>query len=331
MGFYQHPNAIVESEQIGDGTRVWAFTHILPGAKIGRNCNICDHTFIENDVTVGDGVTIKCGVQLWDGVHLEDGVFVGPNVSFTNDPFPRSRRPPAEFSRTLVREGASIGANATILPGLTIGRGAMVGAGAVVTMDVPANAIVTGNPARLDGYCSAAGPATATSDVANLVEAEAGEFALSVPGVRVMKMPIVKDLRGALTFAQFPDHLPFDPVRVFVVYEVPSSKIHGEHAHRSLEQYLVCLRGSVHVSVDDGMKRETIVLSGPGHGLYLPPMIWSTQFNYTPDAMLLVLASEQYDESEYVRDYEEYLELRSRSGADPEGRTVNKGRDDTAQ
>ena len=116
---------------------------------IGSECNICDNVFIENDVKVGDRVTIKCGVQLWDAITLEDDVFIGPNVTFTNDPFPRSRHYPESFTPTVVRRGASIGGNATILPGITIGEGAMVGAGAVVTKDVPAKAVVIGNPAKI--------------------------------------------------------------------------------------------------------------------------------------------------------------------------------------
>jgi len=127
---FQHAQALVESTSIGAGTRVWAFAHVLPGAVIGSDCNICDHVFIENKVTVGDRVTIKCGVQLWDGVTVEDDVFIGPNVTFTNDPTPRSRQHLEAYPETVVRSGASIGANATILPGLTIGQSAMVGANA---------------------------------------------------------------------------------------------------------------------------------------------------------------------------------------------------------
>ena len=144
-----HPNSDVQTKQIGEGTRVWQYVVILPGAVIGRDGNICSHCFIENNVVVGDRVTVKCGVQLWDGVTLEDDVFVGPNVTFTNDLQPRSRNAAAKLLPTLVKKGASIGANATILPGLTIGAGAMVGAGSVVTKDVPPRTLVVGNPARI--------------------------------------------------------------------------------------------------------------------------------------------------------------------------------------
>lgn len=149
MAIYIHEKAICDSEDIGDGTRIWAFVHILKGAKIGKNCNICDNVFIENDVTVGDNVTVKCGVQLWDGLDIRDNVFIGPNVTFCNDLFPRSKHYPDEFLKTMVEEGASIGANATILPGIRIGRFAMVGAGSVVVSDVPDSVVVVGNPARV--------------------------------------------------------------------------------------------------------------------------------------------------------------------------------------
>jgi acetyltransferase-like isoleucine patch superfamily enzyme/dTDP-4-dehydrorhamnose 3,5-epimerase-like enzyme len=310
---FWHDAAIVETDRVGEGTRIWAFAHILPGAVIGSDCNICDHTFIENDVVVGNNVTVKCGVQLWDGVRLEDDVFVGPNATFTNDPFPRSGQQLEHYLNTVVRRGASIGANATILPGLTIGQNAMVGAGAVVTKDVPPNAVVQGNPAQLVGYSTAGRTAdqqrrTLAPREPNLALPTQIEN-LAVPGVQLIPMPIIDDLRGALTFGQYPDHLPFLPQRVFLVYDVPSSKIHGEHAHRTLKQFLVCIVGSVHVAVDNGTVTDTVLLNGPGVGLYVPPMVWSTQYAYTPDAMLMVLASDVYDENEYVRDYDDYLRL----------------------
>ncbi len=146
-----HPNSDVQSRQIGEGTRIWQYVVVLPGAVIGRDCNICSHCFIENKVVIGDRVTVKCGVQLWDGVTLEDDVCVGPNATFTNDLHPSSKKAGFEPLLTVVRRRASIGANATILPGLTIGEGATVGAGAVVARDVPAGAVVIGNPARVHG------------------------------------------------------------------------------------------------------------------------------------------------------------------------------------
>lgn len=146
-----HPSADVQTHRIGEGTQVWQNVVVLPGACIGRNCNINAMVFIENDVRIGHDVTVKCGVQLWDGVTLEDEVFVGPNATFTNDRYPRSRQKPVRYERTLVKRGATIGANATILCGLTIGRNAMIGAGSVVTRDVPDGELWVGNPARSRG------------------------------------------------------------------------------------------------------------------------------------------------------------------------------------
>lgn len=144
----------VKSNQIGSNTRIWQFVVILPNARIGADCNICSHVLIENDVIIGDRVTVKSGVQLWDGLRIEDDVFIGPNVTFTNDPFPRSKQYPTAFSVTTIKTGASIGGGATILPGITIGRHSMVGAGSVVTKSVPDGAVVVGNPARIVQYIS---------------------------------------------------------------------------------------------------------------------------------------------------------------------------------
>lgn len=149
---YIHPQAIVETAHVGPGTRIWACAHVLQGARVGENCNLCDHTFIEGGVTVGDHVTIKCGVYLWDGLIVEDYVFIGPNATFTNDLRPRSKAHRPEYTKTRIRTGASIGANATVVCGVTIGRWAMIGAGSVVTRDVPDYTLVYGNPAILKGY-----------------------------------------------------------------------------------------------------------------------------------------------------------------------------------
>ncbi|CAH6921858.1 Whole genome shotgun sequence [Vibrio chagasii] len=147
-----HPLSDVASTDIGSGTTIWQFSVVLKGAQIGQDCNICAHTFIENDVVLGNRVTVKSGVYLWDGIRAEDDVFIGPCVAFTNDKYPRSKQYPDDFPKIHIGSGASIGANATILPGVQIGEKAMIGAGSVVTKDVPPKAVVAGNPARIIRY-----------------------------------------------------------------------------------------------------------------------------------------------------------------------------------
>jgi UDP-2-acetamido-3-amino-2,3-dideoxy-glucuronate N-acetyltransferase len=310
MTVFVHPQGICESKSVGDGTRIWAFAHVLPGARIGPECNICDGVFIENDVVVGGRVTVKCGVQLWDGVTLEDDVFVGPNATFTNDPFPRSKKPPPAFSRTVVKSGASIGANATILPGITIGSRAMVGAGAVVVRSVPANAIVVGNPARIIGYVDAKPEAAAAPSP--VAPEDVPVRSSRVSGVTVHRLRFIEDMRGNLTAGEFEKSIPFAVKRYFMVLDVPSIEVRGEHAHKRCHQFLVAVRGSVSVVADDGTHREEFVLDAPNVGVHLPPMVWAVQYRYSSDAVLLVFASEYYDPDDYVRDYAEFLSLRSK-------------------
>ena len=242
--YFVHQKALCESAQIGDGTRVWAFAHILPGAHVGCNCNICDSVFIENDVVIGNRVTVKCGVQLWDGIEIEDDVFIGPNATFTNDPFPRSEKYPEKFYRTIIKAGASIGANTTILPGLTIGRGAMIGAGSVVTRSVPPNAIVVGNPANIVGYTDTD---KYSCEVLNTEVGRSDVRPTPVNGVMVHTMTSVADIRGALVVGAFEREIPFVPRRYFLVFDVPTEETRGEHAHRKCEQFLIAVSGSVRV------------------------------------------------------------------------------------
>jgi acetyltransferase-like isoleucine patch superfamily enzyme len=143
-----HPLSDVQSKQIGSSTSIWQFVVVLKKAKLGENCNICSHCFIENDVVIGNNVTVKNGVQLWDGITIEDNVFIGPNVTFTNDRYPRSRASEFNCEKTFVRVGAVIGANSTILPGITIGEHSLIAAGSVVTKDVAPYSMVLGNPAK---------------------------------------------------------------------------------------------------------------------------------------------------------------------------------------
>ena len=308
MGYFKHPQSIVESQFIGDETRIWAFAHVLPGAHIGRDCNICDHVFIENDVRIGDRVTIKCGVQVWDGITIENDVFIGPNVTLTNDLFPRSKQYPEKFSRTAIRQGASIGANATILPGVTIGKDAMVGAGAVVTKDVPPYAIVIGNPARITSYATPSKTQRSTPAAITYDEGKTVPNAM-VKGVTIFSLPLITDLRGSLTFAEYGQFLPFIPKRFFMVFDVPSKEIRGEHAHKKLHEFLVCVKGACSLVVDDGKNRGEILLNSANIGVHVPPLVWRIHYKYSPDAVLLVLASEKYEAEDYIRDYNQYLEM----------------------
>jgi acetyltransferase-like isoleucine patch superfamily enzyme len=292
-----HPSGICESDQVGDGTRIWAFAHVLPGARIGRDCNICDGVFIENDVILGDEVTVKSGVQLWDGVRLGHKVFVGPNATFTNDEFPRSKRrkKPAE---TTVEDHVSIGANATILPGIRIGFGAMIGAGAVVLNDVPARAVVAGNPARVVGYAGAEGAV-----VTRCEPLTGGDL-----GARLVRLRKHGGERGRLLVAEHRD-LPFVPKRLFLVDQVAHGTARGSHAHRACKQVLIAVAGELKVVVDDGKNACVTALNNPGLGLYIPPLVWSMQFGHTRDTVLLVLASEPYDREDYITDYAQFLQL----------------------
>lgn len=313
--FFTHSHALCESTKVGPRTRIWAFAHVLPEAVLGADCNICDHVFIENDVTVGDRVTVKCGVQLWDGVRLADDVFIGPNVTFTNDAFPRSRKYPEAFPRTVVEAGASIGANATILPGTVIGRNAMIGAGAVVTRSVPPNAIVTGNPARITGYVNATGRTTASSSTKVPEVQTPAVVPSSVEGVTLHRLRAVPDMRGSLSVGEFEQDIPFRPKRYFLVYDVPTAETRGEHAHRACHQFLIAVKGHVSVVADDGRNREEFTLDSPAVGIHLPAMTWGIQYRYSSDAVLLVFASEHYDNDDYIRDHADFLRLRAAQDA----------------
>lgn len=299
-----HALADVQTTHIGAETRVWQFVVVLAGARIGKQCNVCANVLIEGDVIVGDRVTIKSGVQLWNGLRVADDVFIGPNATFSNDLYPRSREQPAQFLTTLLHQGCSIGAGAVILPGLEIGARAIVGAGAVVTRSVPPNAIVVGNPARIVGYVNTNKEIVA--DAASM-PSDKGVTQTRVKGVTLHRMHQVADIRGSLTVGEFGRSVPFESKRYFMVYGVPSIETRGEHAHKLCHQFLICVAGSCAVVADDGVNREEFELTGPHMGVHLPPMVWGIQYKYSKDAVLLVFASEYYDNSDYIRDYTQFL------------------------
>jgi UDP-2-acetamido-3-amino-2,3-dideoxy-glucuronate N-acetyltransferase len=240
---------------------------------------------------------------------LEDDSFIGPNTVFTNDRFPRSKHYLPSYPSTIVRRGASIGANATILPGLTIGQNSMVGAGSVVTRDVPPHAIVCGNPAVIKSYThlenkvKKAGNASAAATSQGLVQQP------PIQGITLVTLPKITDLRGSMTHAEIGRGLPFLPKRYFVIFDVPTPEIRGEHAHRELHQFMVALRGRVNVSADDGKNRWEAVLDSPKLGLHVSPYVWLNLFRFSGDCVLLVLASDVYVESDYIRNYDEFEKL----------------------
>ena len=301
-----HALADVQTKHLGEGTRVWQYCIILPNARIGTDCNICSNVFIENDVTVGNRVTVKCGVQLWDGITLEDDVFVGPNATFTNDLFPRSRQHPGKFAETTVHTGASIGANATILPGVTIGRGAMIAAGAVITRDVPPYAIVKGNPARITGYVN-------EGEADQTLTAKPISAPKTIRGISWVRFTTASDLRGDLMATDFSKQIPFPVKRAFFITNVPSHHVRGEHGHQACHQLLVCLQGSVMVTADNGSERAQWLLDHPGTGLHIHPKVWAAQYHYSENAVLAVFASHEYDANDYLRDYEEFLKITSQA------------------
>ncbi len=192
MDYNIHPSAEVQTDQIGEGTFIWQNCVVLAGAKIGKNCNINYNVFIENDVVIGDNVTVKSGVQLWDGISIASNVFIGPNATFTNDILPRSKHKPESFIKTIIEEGASIGANATIIAGHTIGRYAMIGAGSVVTKDVPPFTLWFGNPASQKGFVTRYGKPLDF----NLIDKEGNLYELA------NEEPILNDKISRLTKSQ---------------------------------------------------------------------------------------------------------------------------------
>lgn len=297
---YVHPKGIVEPEaNVGARTRVWAWAHVLNGARVGEDCNLCDHTFIEGRAVLGNRVTVKCGVSIWDGVTVDDDVFIGPSVAFTNDKFPRSRQWPDEYRATHICKGASIGANATILP-VRVGEHAMVGAGAVVTKDIPPYAIVVGNPARIVGYVGA-------QSMGDPAMKKASGQVVGATGAMMYEIPYFGDARGDLNVMEFEKLLPFPVMRMFYTYNVGSTDVRGEHAHKVCEQFLVAVHGSLNVIVDDGERRDEFVLDSPSRGLHLPAGCWGIEYKHSVDCVLLVLASRPYENDDYIRDYNQFI------------------------
>lgn len=256
-----------------------------------------EHTLVEPGVSIGSDVTIRFGVALRTGTVVEDGVTIEANVAFTDS---------EDGAATVLKRFARIGAQSVIQSGVTIGERATVRPGSFVTSNVPPLAIVQGNPARIVGYNGtlfqdANGSARTRKDV--------GVAATSIEGVTLHRLPHAADLRGELSYAEIGEHVPFEIKRFFLVYGVAGKEVRGEHAHRTLRQFLVCVHGQCSIVVDDGTRREEFLLDDPTLGLHVPPLVWAVQYKHAAEAVLLVLASDRYDPNDYIRDYSEFLNV----------------------
>jgi UDP-2-acetamido-3-amino-2,3-dideoxy-glucuronate N-acetyltransferase len=298
----RHPSAIIESKQVGINTKIGANAHILAGAIVGENCEIAEGVIIHPGAVIGRGVRIGSGALIESQVTIEDEVVIGACAVFTND---GGAGVDLKSSMTLVHAGAVIGANSTVLRGAKIGHKANISAGSVVSQTIPQNAIVVGNPAQIVGYVNS--PRLSVAGVTKL-EVESGQvYSSKVNGVSVIRLPSVPDIRGSLSFGEFQKHIPFESKRFFLIYDVPSKELRGEHAHKANHQFLICVNGSVNALVDDGKTREEFVLDSPSIGIHIPPMVWGTQYKYSEGAILLVFASHLYEANDYIRDYQDFL------------------------
>lgn len=244
----------------------------------------------------------KVGVYLDSDVVLEDDITIEANCSILSYDLIND-----VHVSTVIRSGARIGAGSVVYPGVTINANAIVKPGSVVTRSVPPLAIVQGNPATIIGYKST--HTQANREAAKATDNKAAVVESRVQNVTLHNLPLISDLRGDLSVGEFERQIPFIAKRYFLVFSVPTAETRGEHAHRLCKQFLICIKGSCKVIADDGKHREEFILDQANKGLYLPPMTWGIQYQYSQDAVLLVFASDYYDNNDYIRDYDEFIKL----------------------
>ena len=288
-------------------TPIWTgpFVEISAEAQVGEGCRFGSHCHVQAGAEVGANVEVEGGVILHDGVVIEDEVNIGANVVFVRS------ATDLEKKKTRIRRGSQIGGNATLAAGVTVEEQAVVEPGSVVIHSVQPHAIVSGNPARVIGFRGASATVDVEGRESRMVEG--GGVTSRVRGVRCYELPFISDPRGNLTVGEFERTLPFQPRRYFITFDVPNARIRGEHAHRTCEQFLVCVRGSCAVVVDDGRQREEILLDRPTLGVHVPPMIWATEYKHSSDSTLMVFASHYYDPDDYIRDYSDFIALIERA------------------
>lgn len=287
-----------------------ASVYLGPNVRLGHNVEIGPLAYIDGNVSIGDGARVMGGVFLRGDLEIGPGCCIEPRVAIT--------LAAGAFAdgRIVLEEGVHLGAGSVLAPGVRIRRGARIAAGTVVNQDVPPYAIVSGNPAAIRGYVESdtRGPVSPARRFADGATAVQG---CSVAGVTIHYLPRSQDMRGALSVGEFPKDIPFEPKRYFVVFDVPTAKTRGEHAHIACKEFLICVRGSLSVIVDDGTNSEEIVLDHPSLGLYIPPNIWALQHQFSRDAVLLVFCSDIYESDDYIRSYANFLAARSDSGLKP--------------
>ena len=250
---------------------------------------------IDRAAAIAPGARVGPGAVISPAARIAAGAIVGPTAVI--------------LQGARIAEAAEIGAAAVIGEGVSVGARARIRPGSIVVRNVPPGAIVEGHPALITGYIDA----TKTTPLRRGGPPEEAVEALSVDGVTVHRLQVVRDLRGGMTVGEFERSVPFAVRRYYVIYDVPTSEVRGEHAHRECHGFLVCLHGTCSVVVDDGARREEVLLDSPEIGLYRPPMIWSTQYKYTRDAVLLIFASHYYDAGDYIRSYDEFLAERRKA------------------
>ena len=255
-----------------------------------------DHVYVYPGSQIDPGVVIDGFTQLWNGLIIKAGVRIGSGVIFLKDD--------QNTTNIYIAENASIGAGCIIGLGVTIAQGAILEPGSVVLQNVPAHAIVGGNPAKITGYTQTDDVPGESNVITGIAEAVVN---IGVNNVTLHRFKLVKDYRGDLSVGEFTKEIPFEPKRYFLVFNVPSEKTRGEHAHYECHQFLICVKGSCSVVVDDGVLRREVLLDQPNLGVYLPPLTWGIQYKYSPDAVLLVFASHYYEASDYIRSYEDFL------------------------
>lgn len=261
------------------------------------------HCFVDARARIAADVIVHPGVYIGPDVTIEPGVIVGPGALIGDATHEAG-------AAIHIHHGATIGAGAIVLPGVSIGKGVRVASGTLVSSTLPPYAIVSGAPARITGYVEGlpthAAAARATIEDAKHTLPGEGVRRLGIGNVTLHRLKRIEDIRGNLSVGEFPTDIPFMPARYFLVFDVPSEKTRGEHAHKVCKQFLVCARGSCAVVVDDGVSRCEVCLNTPSLGLYIPPRIWGIQYKFTADGVLLVFASDSYDPADYIRDYADF-------------------------